>query len=105
MGTKWCTPNSSPPYWAKNGQLFSLPKTSLQPIQNCYTWLVCSTCSLSSCAEEPCGPRAAFLVLVGSWLWLVAPCYTMKIGGLGSLVALREPCLRLRQQPREQKEK
>ena len=96
IGTKWCTPNSSPPYWAKNRQLFSLPKTGLQPSQNCHTWLVCTTCSLSSCVEEPCGPWAAFLVLLGCLLWLVAPYCTMKIGGLARLVALGEPCLHSR---------
>ena len=105
IGTSWCTSNSSPPYWAKNSQLFSLPKTGLQPIQNCHTWLVCSTCSLSSYVEEPCGPWAAFLVLLGYLLWLVARYCTMKIGGLARLVALGEPCLQPRQQPREQKDK
>ena len=55
--------------------------------------------------KEPCGPWAAFLVPVGCWLWLVAPYCIMKIGCLARLVALGEPCLQLRQQPREQKEK
>ena len=46
-----------------------------------------------------CSPWAVFLflVLVGCWLWLVAPYCNTKVGGSARLVALCEPCREPRQ--------